>query len=326
MKTGFKYFGLLAVGAVALAFDAHAESASEYPSRAVRVINPYAAGGGVDVTARITADVLQKAFGQPFTVENRTGGAGNPAAEGVAASPPDGYTLMATPPQLLTIQDILFKKLPYDPSAFEPVAIVAISPNVLLVRQDHPAKTLPELIAHIKANPGKVIYASQGNGSTTHLTTALFEHRIGTKLVHVPYRGTAPAMNDLAGGHVDMMFVDLGSGLALQSSGRARMLAVAANQRDATIPNVPTVSEGGIPDFQSITWFSYAAPPGTPAPIIAKLNKAVVEGMADPDVQAKYRSLNYTASKATPTEIVAFMKSERKLWGEVIRAANISLD
>jgi tripartite-type tricarboxylate transporter receptor subunit TctC len=324
MKRLCRYLGLMMLGLLLINSGAHAQS-PEYPNRPVLIINPAAAGGGVDITARVSAEILYKAMGQPFTVENRTGGALNPGAEFVALSPPDGYTLLATPPQLLTIQDILFKKLSYDPSAFEPIAIIAISPNVLVVRGDFPAKTLPEVIAYIKANPGKVVYASQGIGSTTHLTAELLQRRTGTTMTHVPYRGSAPALNDLIGGHVDLMFVDLGSALASQQSGRARIVGVADKERSPDLPDVPTLSEAGLKDFQSITWFSLAAPPGTPSAITDKLNRAIIDGMASHPIKAKYNGLHYRASNATPKEIKEFMKSERVVWGDVISAANISL-
>jgi tripartite-type tricarboxylate transporter receptor subunit TctC len=326
MNKLFCVFTVLTVCGTLLVANTNAQQADNYPNRPVRIICPYPPGGAVDFSARVAADVLQKTFGQSFTVENRSGGAGNPGAEAVALAPPDGYTLLATPPQILTIQDILFKKLSYDPSGFEPVAIVVVSPNVIMVRNDHPAKTLSDLIAHIKANPGKVVYASQGNGTTTHLTTALLEHRIGTKMIHVPYRGTAPAISDLIGGHVEMMFVDLGSGLAQHRSGNTRILAVASEERSASAPEIPTVSEAGIPNFVSSTWISLAAPPKTPAAIIAKLNKAIVNGLNAPEVQNRYRALHYAASQANQQEIAAHIKSERQLWGEVIRTANISVE
>ena len=224
-----------------------------------------ARGGGVDLSARIIADQLQKLWGQPVTVENRTGGSNNIAGEAVAKAEPDGYTLLATPPNTLTANAVLFKQLNYDPAALEPVAIMAIAPNVLAVKDGSPAKTVADLIALAKANPGKLSYASQGNGSTTHLTSELFASRTGIKLVHVPYRGAAPAVNDLAGGHVDTMFCDLGTILPLHQGGRVRIIATATLDRLSQIPPMPTIDESGVKGFSSSTFFSLMAPPRTPA-------------------------------------------------------------
>ena len=220
--------GLLGLAAALLAVQASAQAPEPgFPTRAIKIISASPAGGGVDLSARIIADQLQKLWGHPVTVENRTGGSNNIAGEAVAKAEPDGYTLLATPPNTLTANAVLFKQLNYDPAALEPVAIMAIAPNVLAVKDASPAKTVADLIALAKANPGKLSYASQGNGSTTHLTSELFASRTGIKLVHIPYRGAAPAVNDLAGGHVDTMFCDLGTILPLHQGGRVRIIATA---------------------------------------------------------------------------------------------------
>jgi tripartite-type tricarboxylate transporter receptor subunit TctC len=302
-----------------------AEEAAEFPSRPIRIIVAFPAGGGVDATARVVGDQIQRALGQPVTVENRTGAGGNIAAEAVVTSPPDGYTLLASAPATFTINHLLFRNLPYDPAAFAPVAIMSLSANVLAVRVNHPAQTVADLITYVKENPGKTSFASQGNGTTSHLTAALFERRTGLKLVHVPYRGTAPALNDLSGGHVDMMFVDLGSVLPLHEGGRVRIIAVASEKRLTNFPQIPTVAET-IPDFVSNTWFALAAPPGTPPAIVAKLNKAVVHGLASPEAKAKYRAMHTEAVTADPAEIAKFIAAETHLWSDVIRAAGITLE
>jgi tripartite-type tricarboxylate transporter receptor subunit TctC len=326
MKAGAVCLGLMLTAGILSPSPAGAEPAADYPSRPIRVIVAFPAGGGVDATARVVGDQLQRILGQPVAIDNRTGAGGNIAGEAVATAAPDGYTLLATAPVTLTIANVLYKKLAYDPTTLVPVAIVAMTPNVLAVRQDHPVKSVAELVAYAKANPGAVKFASQGIGATSHLTAALFERRTGTRLVHVPYRGTAPALNDLAGGHVDMMFVDLGSVLPLHQGGQVRILAVGSAHRVASFPEFPTVSEQGVPGFQSSTWFAFAAPPGTPAPIVAKLNRTIVEGLATPEAQAKYRQMQVEASKATPAEMAEFIKSETQLWGEVIRAAGITVE
>jgi tripartite-type tricarboxylate transporter receptor subunit TctC len=277
---------------------------TSFPTRAIKIISASPAGGGVDLSARIIADQLQKLWGHPVTVENRTGGSNNIAGEAVAKAEPDGYTLLATPPNTLTANAVLFKQLNYDPAALEPVAIMAIGPNVLAVKDGSPAKTVADLIALAKANPGKLSYASQGNGSTTHLTSELFSSRTGIKLVHIPYRGAAPAVNDLAGGHVDTMFCDLGTILPLHQGGRV----------------------SGVKGFNSSTFFSLMAPPRTPAEIRTKLNKAIVAAMQTPEAQAKLKTIFVEASKLDTKEMGEFIKAEAKLWGDVIRAANITVE
>jgi tripartite-type tricarboxylate transporter receptor subunit TctC len=302
-----------------------AAAQADYPSHPIKIICAVPAGGGVDVTARILADQLQKRWGHPVTVENRTGAGGNIGAEAVYVSPPDGYTLLATAPAPLAANATLYKKLSYDPSALVPVALMALGANVLAVRNDLPVKNVAELIAYAKANPGKVSFASQGNGSTSHLTAALFEQRTGTKLTHVPYRGTAPALNDLAGGHVDMIFADIGSVLPLHLGGQIRIIAVGTKERLAELPDTPPVADT-IKDFASSTWYAFAAPPKTPVAVVTKLNKAIVEIERLPDVQEKYRSSHVTGSDLDVAGVAAFIKAESNLWGGVIRAAHITVD
>jgi tripartite-type tricarboxylate transporter receptor subunit TctC len=309
--------GLLGLAAALLAVQASAQTPEpSFPTRAIKIISASPAGGGVDLSARIIADQLQKLWGHPVTVENRTGGSNNIAGEAVAKAEPDGYTLLATPPNTLTANAVLFKQLNYDPAALEPVAIMAVAPNVLAVKDASPAK----------ANPGKLSYASQGNGSTTHLTSELFSSRTGIKLVHVPYRGAAPAVNDLAGGHVDTMFCDLGTILPLHQGGRVRIIATATLDRLSQIPTLPTIDESGVKGFSSSTFFSLMAPPRTPAEIRVKLNKAIVAAMQAPEAQAKLKTIFVEASKLDTNEMGDFIKAEAKLWGDVIRAANITVE
>ncbi len=233
---------------------------------------------------------------------------------------------MATPPNIVTANAVLYKQLNYDPAAFEPVAIMAVGPNVLAVKNASPAKTVTELISLAKANPGKLSYASQGNGSTSHLTMELFESRTGTKLVHVPYRGAAPAVNDIVGGHVDTMFCDLGTILPQHQAGNVRIIAVATLDRLSLLPEVPTIDAGGVKGFSSTTFFSLMAPPKTPLEIRDKLNKAIVAAMQTPDAQAKLKTIYVEGSRLGTAEMGAFIKEQAKLWGDVIRAANITVE
>ena len=243
---------------------ARGQDTAGFPTQAIRIIVSVPAGGGVDTVTRIVADKLRQRFGQPIIVENRGGQAGNFGAEAVFAAEPDGYTLMASQPAPLTVNALLYRKLNYEPAAFVPVTIMTTIPNALAVRPDFPARTIEEFIAYARANPGKLNYASQGTGTTSHLTAELFQSRIGVKFVHVPYKGTAPALNDLIAGHVDLMFTEVASTLELHRAGKARILAVAALQRSPLLPEVPTLIEAGVTDFVSGTWNAISAPPKTP--------------------------------------------------------------
>ena len=214
-------------------------------------------------------------LGQPVVIENRGGAGGNIGTEAVYTSAPDGYTLLASVPAALTTNIFMYKKLNFDPAKLEPVAVLGTFPNTLLVKNDFPAKTVQEFIAYVKANPGKVNYASQGIGTTSHLTAELYNTLAGAKMVHVPYRGTAPALNDIVAGHVDLVFMQLSSALKLHEAKRARILAVTTDKRLAILKDMPTMIEAGIPNFVSDTWNAISAPPGTPPAIVAKLNKAI---------------------------------------------------
>jgi tripartite-type tricarboxylate transporter receptor subunit TctC len=316
-----------AVVGLVLALGAQAVAQSEnYPNRPIRIVVSVPAGGGVDLSARIIANHLQTLWGQTVTVENRTGGSGNIAGEAIWRATPDGYTLLATPPNILTANTALFAKLNYDPATFEPVAIMAVGANVLAVKNASPAKTVSELIAHAKANAGKLSYASQGNGSTSHLTFELFKSRTGLQVNHVPYRGAAPAVNDLAGGHVDTMFCDLGTILPLHRGNRVRIIAAATAKRIDLLPDIPTIDESALPGFNSTTFFALMAPPATPRAVREKLNKAIVAAMRTPEVEEKLKSITVGASDLDVDAMDRFIKSEAKLWGGVIRAAKITVE
>src|SRR6476619_2333833 len=240
-----RYPALAAALFVAMAAPALAQQdpAADSPNRPVKILVSVPAGGGVDTVTRIFAARLQQRLGQPFVIENRGGGGGNIGAEAVYTAEPDGYTLLATQPAPITSNIALYKKLNFDPVALEPVAVMSKFPNVLLVRQDFPAKTVQEFIAYAKANPGKVTYASQGLGTTSHLTAELFTKATDTKMLHVPYRGTGPALNDLVAGHVDFIFMELASAHKLHDGGKSRILAVATDKRLDSLPEIPTLIE-----------------------------------------------------------------------------------
>jgi tripartite-type tricarboxylate transporter receptor subunit TctC len=326
-----KFHALLTLAAGCLAaglqfVHAQQDVAANYPDRAIRIIVSVPAGGGVDTVTRLIAQRLQQRLGQPVVIENRAGAAGNIGAEAAANAAPDGYTLLATAPSVLAINAALYKKLKYDPAAFEPVAVMTLSPNVLAVRADLPVKSARELIAYAKANPRKLTYASQGSGTTSHLTAELFQSLTGTQLQHVPYRGTAPALNDLAAGHVDLMFVDITAVLPLQQAGKTRVLAIAARQRLPDLPEVPTFEQAGVPALFSAAWNAIVAPPKTPEPITSRLNTEINAILNLPEVEAHFRELHLTRVGGSRADMAEFVSAERQRWEDVVRSANVTLE
>jgi tripartite-type tricarboxylate transporter receptor subunit TctC len=305
---------------------AQQKDAADYPNRTIKILVSAPPGGGPDIAARIIAEKLRQMWDQPVVVENRPGNAGNVGAEAVALAEPDGYTLLAAQPAPLTTNAVLYKKLAFDPATFEPILVMTAFPNFLVMRPDFSANTVQELIAYAKANPGKLNFASQGMGTTPHLTGELFARMTGTQLVHVPYRGTAQAVNDIVAGHVDMMFLELSASFELYKGGRAKILAAATKERVAVLPNVPTLQEIGLADFQSLTWNALAAPPKTPPAIVAKLNAAINEIFQTPEIKAHFATLNMQPIGGTPAQMAEFLKSETRRWGAVIRAANVTVN
>lgn len=313
--------GLVQLGTAPLWSHAWADDA--YPDRPIRVIVSVPAGGGVDTVTRIVTDKMRVPLGQPLIVENRAGVGGSIAAETVSKADPDGYTLLASQPSPITTNPVLYKSLNYDPTQLVGVAIMSHVPNVLLVRKDFPANSVQELIAYAKTNPGKVNYASQGIGTTSHTTAELFQTITHIKLTHVPYKGTAPAINDLLAGNVDMMFNELATSIELNKAGSARILAVTVKHRVPAIPNIPTMEEAGIPGFDSDTWHALTAPPKTPDAIVVKLNAAANAAMHDPALLQRFHELSISPGGGSPAEVAAFIKSETVRWDDVIRAAGI---
>jgi tripartite-type tricarboxylate transporter receptor subunit TctC len=308
---------IVSIGAMA------AVSAANFPDRPIRVIVSVPAGGGVDTITRIVTDKMRPALGQPLIVENKAGVSGSIAAETVFNAEPDGYTLLASQPAPITTNKFLFKTLNYDPAQLVPVAIMSHIPNVVLVRKDFPAQTVQELIAYAKANPGKINYASQGIGTTSHMTAELFQTITHTKLTHVPYKGTAPAVNDLLAGNVDLMFNELATSIELHKSGRARILAVTVKDRVPSLPDIPTLEEVGVHGCISDTWHAITAPPKTPPEIIAKLNAAANAAMHDPGLLQRFAALSIGPGGGTPAQASAFVNEETRRWGEVIHEAGI---
>ena len=312
--------GLLLVGWLLAALGAAPSAAEEgYPSRLVRVIAPFPPGSTLDALARIVTDQLAHKWAQPVIIENISGGGGNIGTDRFARSPPDGYTLMFSPPGPLTINQFLYGDVAFDPAKFVPITLLARVPNVLITRNNLGATSVADLIALARANPGKLTYASQGVGSTAFLTAKLFETRADVRMAHVPYRGAGPALTDIVAGHVDMMFDTIVTSLPLHRAGSAKILAIANAERSSALPQVPTFAESGMPDFRSITWFGCVAPPGTPASVAEKVQRDLAETLARPAVAAKLIELMLEPVASTPAQAAQFFVAEAALWGKVIR-------
>lgn len=308
-----------------LAFCAQAAPASaEYPDRPIRIVVPFLAGGSVDVLARLVAPKLEAAWKQPVIVENRAGAGGNIGAEVVARAAPDGYTMMFIPPSPLVINPFLYKNMPFAPEkAFTPVSVMGVMPNILIVAPHVPARNLAELIAFAKANPGKLTYGSQGVGTTPHLTAVMLAKAAGIDIVHVPYRGFPPLLQDLLGSRVDFAFADAGNTLPQVKYGKLRALAVASPKRFFALPDIPTFFEAGLSGFESATWMSFSAPAGTPETITRKWHEELVRIAQMPDMRARFAELGVEIWASSPEEMSRHVQSEIKRWGTVIREAGI---
>ena len=298
--------------------------AANYPNRAIRVIVPFPAGGAADALPRIVGEKLAARWGQPVVVENRAGASGSIGAEAVARAEPDGYTLLATPPAPLVINPSLYLKLPYDPTQFVPVTVIAAIPSVLLVNAAKvPANTFQEFVAFVRANPDKLNYASQGTTTVSFLTTEMFKTAAGRlRITHVPYKGTAPGLAALLAGEVEMMFDNLGVTVQHVRAGKLKALAVGSRRRAPLLPEVPAMAEF-YPGFVSIAWFSISAPPKTPAAIAEKLSAAIAEILKQPDVANRLQALSAEAIGSTPAGMAAIMKEDAERWRGVIRAAGV---
>ena len=309
----------------ALAPDGGVAQAQSYPERAVRIIVPFPAGGTADAIPRLIAQHLSKKWGQPVVIENRTGAAGNIGAEAAYRAAPDGYTLMSTPPPPLVMNQSLYPFLQFDPAQFEPIVIMAEVPSGLLVNPDKiKATTLAELIDFLKHNPGKITAATQGNGTTSHLTSEMFQMMAKVKLQNIPYRGSAPALQGLVAGDVDLMFDNLGVSLPLVKAGKLRLLAVASAKRLPSLPDTPAMAEM-LYGFESVAWFAVAAPPKTPKAIVKMVNADINDILRDPDVKDRLAKLSAEVFGGSPEKASAYMKEEIARWAQVIKAANIKL-
>ena len=311
---------------LASVLTAAAVRAQDYPARVVKIVVPFPAGGTADVMPRILADRLSRKWGQSVIVENHTGAGGNIGAEFVAKSDHDGYTLLASPPPPLVINQNLYPHLEIDPLQFVPIVVMARVPNALVVNPDKiAAKNISEFIAYAQANPAKITDATQGNGTTSQLTSEMFQMMAHVKLQNVPYRGSAPALNDLVAGSVDCMFDNLGVSLQLVKAGKLKLIAVASPQRMASLPDVPTIAES-LPGFESVTWYAVVAPPHTPAAVVDKVNAGINEALSNAEVQQRLVELSAEPVGGTPQQTANYLKQESARWKNVITAAHVTLD
>jgi len=322
----FVVLAALAAAAALLPFVSRAQQ--PWPSRPVHLIVPYAAGGPVDLSARLLAPGLQAALGQPVVVENRTGAGGNIGADFVAKSAPDGHTLVMGAIATHAINPALYPKLPYDPVRdFRHVALVVQVPNVLVVSNDVPARTLHEFISLVKANPGKFDFASGSTGSTGHLAGELFKQVTGTYMVHIPYKGSAPAVLDLVSGRVHLMFDNLASALPNIKAGKVRALAVTVLKRSSFLPQVPTLDESGLKGFDLTTWWGVMAPAGTPPPVVERLAAEIGRLIEQPDMRERFAAMGSEAPAVrTPAEFTAFVEKELKTYSQLVKRSGATID
>ena len=324
-KDASNFMRLIAGAALFAVTSLPAGAQDNYPNHPVKIIVPYAPGGILDVLARLMGEKLTAKWGQVFIVENRPGASGNIGADSVARAAPDGYTLLASPPPPLAVNQSLFPKLRYDPGTFVPVTVIAMVPSVLVVHPAVRASTVQELIALTKTQPGKYNYASTGNGSTLHLTAELLKTLTGVQIVHIPYNGIPAALTDLMVGQIHMMFVNVSNALPHITSGKLKVLAVTSDGRFPALPEVPALSET-LPGFVSVTWFGVAAPQKTPSEIAAKLSAAIAEAVRLPDVAKRLQDFSATPVGSSPEDTARFFKREVARWHKVILSAGITPD
>ena len=316
----------VAVGCGALALSS-ALAQSTYPSKPVRLVVPFPAGGTTDILARAAAQKLSEAWGQQVIVDNRPGAAGNIGSELVAKAAPDGYTLLMGTVGTHAINASLYAKMPYDHvKDFAPVILVAGVPNVLVVNPAVPANSVAELIAYGKANPNKLNFASSGSGTSIHLSGELFKVLTGVQMTHVPYKGSAPALTDLLGGQVQLMFDNLPSSLAFIKAGKLRALAVTSTTRAPALPDVPTIAESGVPGFEASSWFGILAPAGTPHDVIAKINADVARWLASPDAKEKLAAQGANIAAGSPEDFAKHIQAETAKWARVVKESGAKVD
>ncbi|PWK31310.1 Bug family tripartite tricarboxylate transporter substrate binding protein [Cupriavidus plantarum] len=321
---------LLAAGvaiAAGIASIGGAYAQGTYPTKPITLIVPFSAGGTTDILARIVGLELGKALGQPVVVDNRPGAGGNIGASLAAKAPADGYTLFMGTIGTHAINQSLYSKLPFDPvKDFAPISRVAMVPNVVVVNPKVPVNNIRELIAYVKANPDKLSFGSSGSGSSIHLSGELFNMMTNLHIQHIPYKGSAPAVNDLLGNQIGLMFDNLPSSYPHVKAGKLRAIAVTSAKRSPALPDVPTVAEAGVPGYEATSWFALYATGGTPQPIVDRLNAEVVKILAMPDVKKKLAEQGAEPNPEKPAQLAAFMKTEAAKWAKVVKASGATVD
>lgn len=317
----------LGVAAILLTAAGISLAQGKFPEKAITLVVPSAPGGTTDFVARLVSDQLAQVLGQAVIVDNKAGAAGNIGNQAVARAKPDGHTLLIAYSGYQVGNPHLFKKAGWDPiKDFEPVAMMARAPQLVVMRTGLPFKTMQELVAYAKANPGKLNFAIPGPGSIQHIAGEMLQQQTGTSMTHVPYKGAGPAVQDLLGGNVDIFITTPASVVAQVKADKLKALGVTGNVRLASLPDVPTVSEAGFPQFKLDSWFALYAPAGTPPDIVQTLNKAVGKILSQPEVQKKASDSGTTVELMTPAQLGAYTKSELDFWGKVIKTANVTLD
>jgi len=319
---------LLAAALTAALLPAAAVAATNaYPTKPVRFVVPYPAGGPLDTVARAIGEKLRDSLGQPVVVENKPGAGGNLGADYVAKQPADGYTIVMGAVATHAINPTLFSKMPYDPvKDFAPITRVAMVPNIVVVNPKVPVHNVKELIAYVKANPDKLSYGSSGSGSSMHLSGELFNSMTGLHIQHIPYKGSAPAVNDLLGNQIGLMFDNMPSSYPHVKAGKLRAIAVTSGKRSPALPDVPTVAEAGVPGYEATSWFALYATGGTPQPIVDRLNAEVVKILAMPEVKKQMAEQGAEPNPEKPAQLAAFMKSEAAKWAKVVKASGATVD
>ena len=327
MRSLTRRFVVVLAAVIAIGAVAPVAAQGTYPTKPVRLVVPFPAGGTTDILARAVAQKLSETWGQQVIVDNRPGAGGNIGSELVAKSPPDGYTLLMGTVGTHAINPSLYAKMPYDHvKDFVPVILVAGVPNVLVVNPSLPVNSVQELIAYAKANPNKLNFASSGNGTSIHLSGELFKTMTGVQMTHVPYKGSAPALSDLVGGQVQLMFDNLPSSLAFIKANRLRALAVTSTTRAPALPDVPTMVEAGVPNFEASSWFGMLAPAGTPPDIVARINGDVAKWLATPEAREKMMAQGAMAIGGSPDDFARHIAAETAKWAKVVKESGAKVD
>ena len=301
--------------------------AQSYPTKSIRLICPFPPGGAVDIASRAIANELSKTIGQQVVVENKPGAGGNIGGAEAARAAPDGYTIFMTTSGISAINPALYSKMPFDPNKdLAPVSALVSLNNVLVVHPSVAAKSVTEIIAMAKAQPGKMTYASSGSGTSIHMSGEMFKHLAKVDILHIPYKGSSPALTDMLGGQVMMMFDNIPSALPHIKSGKLRALATTGAKRDATLPDLPTIAEAGVPGYESGVWFGLLVPAGTPRDIVAKLNAEAVKGTKSPEFVKRMTDLGYNIIGSTPEQMTEMLKTEVNTWGPIVKASGAKAD